>query len=529
MVDLPTIPNTVPQVHAPTHGVTPGQISAPYDELAANLSKGGDILSKDFAEPLAKQAGLKAVTVDAEGNLNVDRAPIIGEAANFYERAIHVAAVAKGESFVKKDLIDLRQKYTDDPAAFRKAADEYGAAKVAQYTKVAGEEVGVSIGKIVGDTSTLLYRGLSNSKTRADLKAAGAEIVGAANGRADDIVTLAEAGASGSGEFKKRVADYHALLKEAADNPLIALSPEQADAHLRDTMAAANAGAVVGAVRSAYREGGRDAAQATLAAHLDGNPHDRERIGSQAANEIDALDAQRENGIIANRQSVFATQASRQQEAYARLGADALSPSWLDRYGPDLGDRAHEQLSRAVYAAGGASTAVAVRNDLTGLALTQDTDLLPAAADALISGQVTKGDFAGFSKLAGQVNADANSRPWANTIRQDVERRNPAALAEVSDFLAASGQGRAPLTRAQAQPHVDAIVDQYDIERRRRMVASLPMPAFMTATRDKVEPKDVDTAHARTIAAAMAGRLDLAGIAREATLLDQWRSVAGGE
>jgi hypothetical protein len=55
MVDLPTIPDVVPSLRAPTSGVSPGQIAQPYNEMAANMDKAADVLMKDVAVPLAKK------------------------------------------------------------------------------------------------------------------------------------------------------------------------------------------------------------------------------------------------------------------------------------------------------------------------------------------------------------------------------------------------------------------------------------------------------------------------------------------
>src|SRR5207249_64041 len=125
---------------------------------------------------------------DGEGNLKVDRVPVVGDAADAYERAITVAAVSTGETFVKNDLNDLRVKFADDPKAFSDAARLYGETKSAQYGKLAGADAGLAIGRIAGEYSSAIYRSLSTSKMHRDLNAASGEIRTRAASRADDLV-----------------------------------------------------------------------------------------------------------------------------------------------------------------------------------------------------------------------------------------------------------------------------------------------------------------------------------------------------
>src|SRR5262245_39247860 len=103
MVDLPQTPNVVPEVRPPTPRVSPAQIAQPYQQLALTLDNAGEKLSKDVAVPLAQKAGLQAVTRDADGNVQVQSAPIFGDAAIAYARGVKTAALADGESVARQD------------------------------------------------------------------------------------------------------------------------------------------------------------------------------------------------------------------------------------------------------------------------------------------------------------------------------------------------------------------------------------------------------------------------------------------
>ena len=153
----------------------------------------------------------------------------------------------------------------------------------------------------------------------------------------------------------------------------------------------------------------------------------------------------------------------------------------------------------------------------TSKPLTQ-IDLMRAQVDGGLSNE----DFASMSAIARQVADDAD-RPWANAIRQDVAAREPAALAEISNWLADAPKA----TSDEAQQRANAVVAQYDATRNSRLVATLPLPRFVGVPRERVAPDDIDSARGRTLDAALSGRMNLAEIARESALLDHWGAAVG--
>src|SRR5258707_880667 len=171
MVDLPAIQNVIPILRTPEPRVSPGQIAQPYAEFAANLDKAGGTLN-EAAVQMAKTAGLKAVTRDGDGNVQVDTPPLVGDAAIAFHQAVKVAAVADGEGVLKRDDIALRQEHRDDPEGYVTAAEAYKQAKVKQYTDAAGADVGITLGRIIDGQTTLTYRGLLNEHERLTLQRA---------------------------------------------------------------------------------------------------------------------------------------------------------------------------------------------------------------------------------------------------------------------------------------------------------------------------------------------------------------------
>ena len=87
MVDLPSVPDRVPDFRAPVSRVSPGQVAQPYEEFARTLDKTAGALDQ-AATGLAEQAGYRAVTRDSAGNVQVQQFPIVGDAAIAFHRAV---------------------------------------------------------------------------------------------------------------------------------------------------------------------------------------------------------------------------------------------------------------------------------------------------------------------------------------------------------------------------------------------------------------------------------------------------------
>lgn len=228
MVDLPTTPNETPRVTAPTSRVTASDISSPYRQLADNLDKAGEFLDKDVAQPLAIDAGLKAVTRDEQGNVKVERAPIVGDAAIAYSRAVKVAAVSDAENAAKMANIEMRQKFQDDPEGYLKAAAAFKKDFVKQYRK-AGVPAEFAIGANVDQIATETYRGLVNRKESRDISNATQSIQSQIQATENELYALASGGDTSSPEFASRVGKIQALYGELTNNPRIAYPQERVD------------------------------------------------------------------------------------------------------------------------------------------------------------------------------------------------------------------------------------------------------------------------------------------------------------
>lgn len=229
MVDLPTTPLNVPEVRAPQSRVSAQQIAAPSEALANSLEKAADVLSKDVAVPLAKKAGLQAVTIDANGEVQVERVPMVGDAAVAYGDAIKTGAVLEAENRARLDNVERRQKFIDDPAGYLKATEAYAKAQVPKF-KVAGTEAQFLIRKTINQLGAETYKGLVNQKETRDLNRVATATTTEIKTLENEVMALANAGDVSSPEFQGRIAKIEALYGTLVNNPRLAFPKEQANA-----------------------------------------------------------------------------------------------------------------------------------------------------------------------------------------------------------------------------------------------------------------------------------------------------------
>lgn len=263
MADLPTIPEKIPQVSAPQSRVSPSQVAAPMMELAQTL----DHASKetgDISKLLAHNAGLKAVTRDANGNVQVERPPIVGDAAIAYQHAVTMAAAVDGETVARKDLVDMRHQFRDDPEGFRTAAENYRKEKITQYEKAAGPDVGLSFGKSIDHLSTQHYHNLLNQKERLDLQRANTSINAQIERTKNEMEAMAAGGDTSSPQYAQGFQTLGALYGQLVNNPRMAYPKEQANYELSHFASELQVAGLDNRIAKIQAEQGPDAAMAEV-------------------------------------------------------------------------------------------------------------------------------------------------------------------------------------------------------------------------------------------------------------------------
>lgn len=267
MVDLPQYPRRLVTSEAPRSSLSPADIAAPYAAMSRGMDQAGDGLN-EVAKSYAEQAGAEAVTIGADGQPQVAKAYIVGDAGKVFTRAVSVAAATQADTESERHLLDLREQFRDDPKGFSTAADAYRQEKKSQYSSAAGPMVGLTVDRTIASKSTQIYGGLMAQKQSRDIARSGEAIDARLTSLSDDMEALARNGGVNTGAFKERVQNFDALLNEKVNNPAFHFPSEKADL-VRDTvLTRAQGAAVLDQVEQVYRKQGYEAARDHLRASV---------------------------------------------------------------------------------------------------------------------------------------------------------------------------------------------------------------------------------------------------------------------
>lgn len=350
MVDLPSIPLAVPQVRTPQSPVSPSDIAQPYNDLARTLDKSGEVLMQDVAKPAAHQAGLQAVTRDQDGNVQVQRTPIFGDASPEFMRAVKFSAVADGEGELKRQDIELRQKYRDDPEGYATAAEAFKKQSVENYTKIAGADVGITLGKIIDGQTTLTYRGLLNEHERLTLQRADRSIESQIQSSRDDLVAMARGGVTSGPAWDQARDKITTLTNERVANPRLAYPKEQADYDMQHLDGELKANGFLHHVEQVYKDpnGGAQAAQEEAKSVLTDpsiklTEQQRQSYYHKALGDIHANEAVR-------KQDLGEVRAAASELRTASLQGQRIEPEMIDRVAQQAYKLGDAGLAARIYA-----------------------------------------------------------------------------------------------------------------------------------------------------------------------------------
>ena len=141
-----------PQVITPH--LTDIRATADIARTMREASETGNEVAKEYA----KQAGYTAVMRDADGNLVVNQAPIVGDAAIAFHEAVKYTALSQGESEAKQKDLVLSKQFMDNPQGYLSAANAFRQEHVKQYAQMFGGDVGAALGRSIDTATTNNFR-----------------------------------------------------------------------------------------------------------------------------------------------------------------------------------------------------------------------------------------------------------------------------------------------------------------------------------------------------------------------------------
>jgi hypothetical protein len=239
-------PGTGPVVtsEAPRSSLSAGDIASPYQMLGHMLEQRGEGLGRAaeagaagleaVAQPLAEKAGLQAVSRDDQGNLQVSKAPIVGQAGAVYARALKFSALAQGEAEAKRQDIELSKQFPDDPEKYLSASKSYRDNLVNDYTQKIGPEVGLSLGRSIDNTTTQNYRWMLLKQQQRIKENFDRDTAASIKDKTEDLFNLIATGGAGTPDARRLVNGIISIHNERVNNPVLGAPAEATKLELKD-------------------------------------------------------------------------------------------------------------------------------------------------------------------------------------------------------------------------------------------------------------------------------------------------------
>ncbi|TCR64697.1 transglycosylase SLT domain-containing protein [Bosea sp. BK604] len=197
----------------PTSTISAAQQAAPYTELARAVGAVGEALTEATAPYQAAQ-GAKAVTRDADGNIQVQWRGEFTSGDRLYNAAARQAGLAMGKTETEQGLLELRNQYDGRPAEFQKAAKDY----IANVGKNGDPLLRPFLRNEAERSAGQYFEGLISAKHDLDLKNAFSSLVDRRKLVADNLEALAAQGGVGTEEYQRAQAEWKDIGQQLAAN-----------------------------------------------------------------------------------------------------------------------------------------------------------------------------------------------------------------------------------------------------------------------------------------------------------------------
>lgn len=182
----------------PTSTISAERMAQPYTDLAKAVGAVGAALD-EAAAPYHQAEGAKAVTKDADGNLQVQWRGEFTRGDKLYNAAARQAALASVKTDISQELLQLRNDFDGRPAEFQAAAREY----VKNKGKAGDGLLRPFIQDEADRQSSQYFEGLVSAKHDLDMRNAFSSLVDRRKLVADNLEALAANGGTDTDEFKR--------------------------------------------------------------------------------------------------------------------------------------------------------------------------------------------------------------------------------------------------------------------------------------------------------------------------------------
>jgi hypothetical protein len=225
------MPDLIPEpgdavAQAPSPGISPAQVAAPYAEFGDALDKlAGSI--DDVAVNTAHAAAQNAVTRDPDGNLQIKQVPfLIGRASVEYARTAQQSYLAQLDPQIQSKVTEASGQYEGRPQEFQGWGDGF-------VNKLAGQQPTPELQNAVRSMATRYVgetaNGLIVRQQHRELASAQDAITTSQQSIENDLTAMVRGGMDESApEVQSRMADWMRLQNDRRANPAFGYSESQA-------------------------------------------------------------------------------------------------------------------------------------------------------------------------------------------------------------------------------------------------------------------------------------------------------------
>lgn len=206
----------------PTSSISADRMVQPYTELAKALGAAGEALD-EAAAPYHTAEGAKAVTKDADGNLQVQWRGEFTKGDKLYNAAARQSALASIKTDISQELLQLRNDFDGRPAEFQAAARDY----VKNKGKAGDGLLRPFIQDEADRQASQYFEGLVSAKHDLDMRNAFSSLVDRRKLVADNLEALAANGGTDTDEFKRAREEWVDIGRQLSANTKFAYNAEK--------------------------------------------------------------------------------------------------------------------------------------------------------------------------------------------------------------------------------------------------------------------------------------------------------------
>lgn len=219
MAKIPEYPDKLVTTEAPKSDVSARTLLGPYQQRAAAIGDLGEAI-ETAGLAAQEEAGAKAVTMDAEGNPQVESRLVLSRSDAAYNRGAAVAFSAQTEMNIRERVNALGNDFANDPVGFRRAANAYRASLLGRAN---GEQY-VATQRLADAAISEKASGLGVAKQRRDSAIQKDTLEAGMASTGLYLQNLARQGGLDTPQAREALERYDGYSAELAANPLIAKS-----------------------------------------------------------------------------------------------------------------------------------------------------------------------------------------------------------------------------------------------------------------------------------------------------------------